>query len=174
MFSPIEWSKAQKVDIQENFINFEKSITATIEKQYRKWLEHLGDCSRLTFNTSLLKYDAKSGTFDCNINKTVLNIVHEAKYWSLFDIQIPYYLANISKKFHELIRHNFENILTLLLEYYSLINSLSENEMMLFSGFKLVVDKKLSSGTQKINWLSDQCDDFIRQSTFLICEVLFS
>ncbi|XP_057654894.1 dynein axonemal heavy chain 2 isoform X2 [Diorhabda carinulata] len=146
------------------FAQYEKlinSIEDTVLNLYRKWVDSLGEDINSRVNRSLMiKSATKPGHLECNIDRSILDIFHEANYWDALQYEIPPYVKSVYQK-KETIKFMYECVLNVVLDYNKIISSLSEDERLLFKPLISAVEKKISPGLSKLTWGTDVGDEYI-------------
>lgn len=147
-------------DIFAQFEKLFKSIDDSILNLYRKWVDTIGEDVNSRLNRPLMcRSKTHPGLLECNIDKSVLDIFHEANYWSFLKYEVPMYLKNIYSK-QETIKLMYECVLNVVLNYNKIITSLSDEERVLFKPLILVVEKKIAPGLSRLTWSADIGDEY--------------
>ncbi|XP_023311334.1 dynein heavy chain 2, axonemal [Anoplophora glabripennis] len=163
MFDEAGWMMPCSI-AHEVFAQYDKLIASVDEKVlylYRKWVDSIGEDVNARLNRPLMcKSVIKPGLLECNIDRSLLEIFHECKYWETLNYEIPGYVKNIYQK-ADTIKFVYQCVLNVVLDYNKILTSLSDNERLLFKPLILAVEKKISPGLTKLTWSTDVGDEYI-------------
>ncbi|XP_044753245.1 dynein axonemal heavy chain 2 [Coccinella septempunctata] len=150
----------------EIFSQYEKlvaSIDDRVLNLFRKWLDSLGEGLPERLNRPLMiKSTYRYGLLECNMDRTLLKVFHEAKYWESLGYEIPTYVNSVYQK-SKTIRIIYESVLAVVLDYNKILTSLSDEERLLFKPIISSVEKKISPGLSKLTWGADVGDEYIEE-----------
>ncbi|XP_031338901.1 dynein heavy chain 2, axonemal-like isoform X2 [Photinus pyralis] len=139
------------------------SIENIIRNLYQKWITSVGTESNERLNRSLMKRStSKMGLLECNIDRSLLELLHEAKYWEALKFELPGYLGSICQKGNQL-KLIFEKVLAVVMDYNKIIASLSGEERLLFRQLINDVEKKIVPGLSKLTWATDVGDAYVAE-----------
>ncbi|CAG9819075.1 unnamed protein product [Phaedon cochleariae] len=173
MFDDAGWMMPCSIS-REVFAQYEKlisSINDNILNLYRKWVDNIGEDVNARLNRPLMcKSLTKPGLLECNIDRSLLEIFHEAKYWEALHYEIPPYLKSVYVK-ADSIRFIYESVLNVVLDYNKIISSLSDDERLLFKPLINTVEKKIAPGLNKLTWAADIGDEYISECSNTTAEL---
>ncbi|XP_050498494.1 dynein axonemal heavy chain 2 [Diabrotica virgifera virgifera] len=156
------------------FGQYEKLIAAIADiilNLYRKWVDNIGEDVNLRLNRSLMiKSVARPGLLECNIDRSLLEIFHEATYWEMLQYEIPMYVKSVYQK-KDTIKFMYECVLNVVLDYNKIISSFSDDERLLFKPLISAVEKKISPGLSKLTWGTDIGDEYIAECSNTTAEL---
>ncbi|XP_066137784.1 dynein axonemal heavy chain 2 [Euwallacea fornicatus] len=139
------------------------SIDNNIISLYREWVDSIGEDLNFPLQRSLIcKSISKPGLLECNIDRSLLNIFKEAKFWDALNYEIPTHVKSIYPR-ADSINFIYECVLDVVLDYNKIVSSLSDEERMLFKPLIGNVEKKISPGFSKLTWETDIEDEYIAE-----------
>ncbi|KAJ8920059.1 hypothetical protein NQ315_011713 [Exocentrus adspersus] len=163
MFNEAGWMMPCSI-ASEVFAQYDKLVTSVDERillLYRKWVDTIGEDVNARLNRPLMcKSAIKPGLLECNIDRSLLEIFHECKYWESLNYEIPGYLKNLYQK-SESVQFVYQCVLNVVLDYNRILTSLSDEERLLFRPLITAVEKKISPGLNKLTWNTDVGDEYI-------------
>ncbi|KAG5894356.1 hypothetical protein JTB14_031917 [Gonioctena quinquepunctata] len=163
MFDDAGWMLPCSIS-REVFAQYGKlvsSVNDNILNLYRKWVDSIGEDINARINRPLMcRSLSKPGLLECNIDRSLLDIFHEAKYWDSMNYEIPMYVKSVYQR-AETIKFVYECVLNVVLDYNKIISSLSDDERLLFKPLITTVERKISPGLNKLTWSADIGDEYI-------------
>ncbi|XP_066252128.1 LOW QUALITY PROTEIN: dynein axonemal heavy chain 2 [Euwallacea similis] len=139
------------------------SIDSSIVSLYRKWVDSIGEDLNFPLQHFLIcKSISKPGLLECNIDRSLLDIFKEAKFWDALNYEIPTHVKAIYQRADN-INFIYECVLDVVLDYNKIVSSLSDEERMLFKPLIGNVEKKISPGLSKLTWGTDIGDEYIAE-----------
>nr|CAI5834494.1 unnamed protein product [Callosobruchus analis] len=173
MFDNAGWMMPCSIS-REVFAQYEKlikSINETILGLYRKWVDSIGEDVSGRLNRPLMcKSITKPGLLEANIDRSLLEIFHEAKYWEALNYEIPTYVKSVYQK-ADSIKFVYECVLNVVLDYNKIISSFSDDERLLFKPLISSVEKKIMPGLNKLTWSADVGDEYIAECSNTTAEL---
>ncbi|RZC39323.1 DHC N1 domain containing protein, partial [Asbolus verrucosus] len=159
---------------QEIFSQYEKLINSIDERilnYYRKWNDRLGEDVGKRLNRPLMcKSITKPGLIECNIDRSLLNIFNEARYWESLKYEVPSHIKFVYQKANS-IKFVYESVLAVVIDYNKIVASLSDDERLLFKPLITIVEKKIAPGLNKLTWASDVSDEYIAECSHNTAEL---
>lgn len=95
---------------------------------------------------------------------------HEAKYWELLEIEVPFCIKQIYMKYDD-YKLIYQKVLTVVMDYNKIIAALSDEERVLFKHLISIVDKKIVPGIHSLTWNSAVSDEYIAECCQVTQEV---
>lgn len=173
MFDDALWMLPCSIS-KEIFAQYEKlvaSIDERILNLYRKWNDKLGEDVNKRLDRSLMcKSSSKPGLLECNIDRSLLNIFRETRYWESLKYEVPPHVKAVYQKANMII-FVYENVLAVVKDYNKIVASLSNEERLLFKPLINIVEKKIAPGLSKLTWASDVSDEYIAECSYNTAEV---
>lgn len=158
----------------EIFSQYEKLVTSIDERIlhfYRKWVDKLGDDVAKRLNRPLMcKSVTKPGLIECNIDRSLLDIFQEAKYWESLRYEVPPHVKSVVDKANH-VKFVYESVLAVVLDYNKIVASLSDDERLLFKPLITIVEKKIAPGLSRLTWASEVSDEYIDECSHNTAEV---
>lgn len=96
----------------------------------------------------------KSGRLEMNFNRVLLKLFGEMRQWERLRFEMPHYATEVYSKAEQL-RILRENVLLVVRDYNTIINSLQIKERALFRERIRSLDKKIHPGLTKLTWVSE-------------------
>lgn len=156
------------------FNQYDKLVAFIDDKMtniYRKWIELSGDDLSARLKRSLMcKSATKPGLLECNIDRSLLKIFEEIKYWDLLEYDIPTQLKTFNAKADK-IKFIYENVVDVVINYNRIICSLSDEERLLFKRLIIAVEGKIAPGLRQLTWETDIVDEYIAECNTVTAEV---
>ncbi|XP_068085242.1 dynein axonemal heavy chain 2 [Anabrus simplex] len=143
----------------ENFIQYANNRIDEIFKKWADWATNLDVAKRLS-RPLLCVSASRPGWLECNMDRGLLRVNREAKYWRLLKKSLPKSVIKLYKKQHTL-RATYNNVVAVIQDYNNIVSSLSEDERALFKELLVICSKKLAPGLSKLRWNSEASDIFI-------------
>ncbi|XP_050296141.1 dynein axonemal heavy chain 2 isoform X2 [Anthonomus grandis grandis] len=165
MFDDAGWMLPCSI-AKEVFAQYEKLVASIDDKcfnLYRKWIDSIGeDVNQRLQRPLMCKSVSKPGLLECNIDRSVLDIFKEAKFWDSLNYEIPTYVKSVYQK-AENVKFIYQCVLNVVLDYNKIISSLSDEERLLFKPLISTVEKKIAPGLTKLTWATDIGDEYIAE-----------
>ncbi|ERL85346.1 hypothetical protein D910_02766 [Dendroctonus ponderosae] len=165
MFDDAGWMLPCSIS-KDVFAQYQKLIASIDDKifnLYRKWIDSIGEDINLRLQRPLMcKSISKPGLLECNIDRSLMEMFKEAKYWDALNFEIPTYVKSVYQKADSL-RFIYECVLNVVLDYNKIVSSLSDEERLLFKPLISNVEKKISPGLSKLTWAADIGDEYIAE-----------
>lgn len=162
---------------EEVFLQYQKlisSIDDTILSLYRKWYDGLTDDIFDRLRRPLLcRSTSKPGLLECNIDRSLLELFRECKYWQSIGYEVPQHVTKVYNK-ATTIKFVYDNVLMVVMDYNKIIAALSDEERLLFKQLITSVEKKISPGLSALTWLSEVSDTYIAECSAVTAEVMIN
>ncbi|KAK9890592.1 hypothetical protein WA026_011959 [Henosepilachna vigintioctopunctata] len=158
----------------EIFSQYEKLISSIDDRVlniFRKCLDSIGDNLIERLNRPLMiKSLSRFGLLECNIDRTLLRVFEEVKYWECLGYEIPTYINAVCQK-SKTVKVIYESVLSVVRDYNKILTSLSEEERLLFKPLISAVEKKISPGLSKLTWGAGVGDEYIEECSNTTAEL---
>nr|XP_015838947.1 PREDICTED: dynein heavy chain 2, axonemal [Tribolium castaneum] len=172
-FDDAKWMLPCSVS-QEIFSQYEKLVSSIDERilgLYRKWNDRLGeDVAKRLHRPLMCKSISKPGLLECNIDRSLLEIFTEARYWESLNYEVPSHIKSVYDKANN-VRFVYESVLAVVLDYNKILASLSDDERLLFKPLITIVEKKIAPGLSKLTWASEVSDEYIAECSHNTAEL---
>lgn len=152
---PIAEAKLKMFDLME--MNVKKKI----EDYNNEWSlkiipQPVNYLSRCLINRS----PTRGGLIECNIDRNIIPILEEAKYFDLMDVTLPAILLQLYPKAKK-IMNIYNKVVNVILLHNKILCSLSDKERLLFKEHIKTLDRKLSPGMFRLNYSDETVDTYI-------------
>lgn len=139
------------------------NITNTIKQLNEQWLDtmHTDVIDKLN-RTLMCRSVTHPGFLECNIDRGILELCEEARYFEMLGFGVPVHINQIYSK-HNAIMMVYENVLTVVLDYNRILSALSGKERLLFKLLIQGCDRKIMPGIYKLTWGSESIDAYIEE-----------
>lgn len=138
---------------------------------YRKWIDNIGEDVTQRLKRPLMnRSPTKPGLLECNIDRSLLDLFREAKYWEALKFEIPGHVNTVYKKTN-VIKIIYESVLSVVMDYNKILAALSDEERLLFKQLINNVEKKVAPGLSKLNWATDVSDAYIAECCAVTADV---
>lgn len=147
----------------ESYNSMNKNITNTIHQLNEQWLDtmHTDVIEKLN-RTLMCRSVTHHGFLECNIDRGILELCEEARYFEMLGFGIPVHINQIYSKYNT-IMSVYENVLTVALDYNRILSALSAKERLLFKPLIQGCDRKIMPGIYKLTWGSESIDAYIAE-----------
>ncbi|KAK4876213.1 hypothetical protein RN001_012635 [Aquatica leii] len=173
IFDDANWMRPCSIaeDIFTQYANLLTAIDNIILDLYRKWIDSIGEDVGNRLNRSLMnRSPTKLGLLECNIDRSLLDLFQEAKFWETLNFEIPGHVNNVYKKANT-IKMVYENVLSVVMDYNKIIAALSDEERILFRQLIGNVEKKIIPGLTKLTWAADVIDGYVSECCLATAEL---
>lgn len=102
------------------------------------------------------------GLLECNIDRNIMPIFEEAKYFDFIEIPLPAVLLQTYPKAKRII-NVFNKVANVVLLHNRILSSLSDKERLLFKEHIKTMDKKLAPGLFRLNYNEEMTDAYITE-----------
>jgi len=148
-------SFSEEIKINYNILTM--SLEDFISKNHAEWVNSIPDTINNSLNYTIM---VKNGKFlEMQFDPNLLKLFSEVHYWQKLKFDIPFQVQEIVSKNEEL-RILRENVLLVVRDYNSIIESLNEKEQNLFKERIKVLDKKVKPGLTVLTWGSKGIADY--------------
>lgn len=140
-----------------------ENIKKRIENYNNEWSSNLlpqpiNYLSRFLINRS----PTHGGLIECNIDRSILPIFEEVKYFDLIEIPLPAILIQMNPKIKKTV-NIFDKTINVILLHNRILSSLSDKERLLFREHIRQMDRKLSPGLFKLTYNDELANDYITE-----------
>lgn len=158
-----QWLPSNEASI-EAFAAYEtmqKNVEKNIEKLYSDWCNSMGPnvTARLS-RTLMCRSLSHVGLLECNIDRNMLKLFEDSRYFEFLKFQFPAHVAQIHAK-STTIRYVYDSVITVVLDYNKILSALSDKERLFFKALITECDKKIVPGIFKLAWDGDLSDAYI-------------
>lgn len=139
------------------------SITNSIKRLNDQWLDTMSvNVINKLDRTLMCRSVTRPGLLECNIDRGLLELCEEARYFEMLGFGVPVHISQIYNKYTT-IRLVYESVLCVVLEFNKIIGSLSDKERVLFKALIQNCERRIMPGIYKLTWGSDMIDAFIAE-----------
>lgn len=137
------------------------NIRAKIEEYNNEWssriiAQPMNYLTRFLINRS----PTHGGLLECNIDRSIIPVFEEAKYFDMIERALPSVLIQTYPKAKRII-NIFNKVVNVILLHNRILCSLSDKERLLFKEHIKAMDRKLSPGIFRLNWENELTSDYI-------------
>lgn len=137
------------------------NVTNTIRQLNDQWLDTMHTDVSVKLNRTLMcRSITHPGFLECNIDRDILIICEEARYFEIIGFGVPVHVNQIYSKYNT-IKLMYENVLTVVLNYNRILKALSDKERLLFKLLIQGCDRKIMPGIYKLTWGAELTDAYI-------------
>ncbi|XP_055836500.1 dynein axonemal heavy chain 2 isoform X2 [Episyrphus balteatus] len=143
------------------FIACNEDYRKEMQKSFKSWTQVADvDFVPKLNRTLLIRSKAKRGLLECNIDRSLLQICEEARYFAQMGFHIP---PNINKQYskYSSMKFVYNSVITVCLSYNRILATLSPGERKLFAMLIQGCDKKIAPGIFKLSWGGEFSDEYI-------------
>ena len=139
------------------------NIRKRIEDYNNEWsskinLQPISYLTRFLVNRS----PTHGGLLECNIDRNIMPIFEEAKYFDFIELPLPAVLIQTYPKARKII-NIFNKVANVVLLHNKILSSLSDKERLLFKEHIKIMDKKLAPGMFRLNYNDEMTDAYITE-----------
>ncbi|KAF5292010.1 hypothetical protein FQA39_LY14127 [Lamprigera yunnana] len=163
LFEEANWMRTCSIaeDVFAQYASALVLIDGIILDLYRKWVDSIGEDVPNRLQRSLMnRSPTRPGLLECNIDRSILDLFREAKFWEALKFDVPGNANNIYKK-ADAIKLVYESVLAVVMDYNKIISALSPAERLLFKQLIDSVEKKIIPGLTRFNWAAEVGDAYI-------------
>lgn len=141
----------------------QNNITKNIKQLNNEWLDTIESNVMNKMNRTLMcRSVTRPGLLECNIDRSILDICEEARYFEMLGIGVPVHINQIYSKYNT-IRLVYESVLCVVLDYNKILSSLSDKERILFKALIHACERKIMPGIYKLTWGAEMIDAYIAE-----------
>ena len=107
-------------------------------------------------------------SLEMKFDKDISRIFQEVSYWQKLKFDVPYHVQEIFSKKEEL-RILRENVMLVVRDYNSILESLAPSESLIFKERIRFLDRKMNSGLTNLTWASKGITDYFVKETRRHC-----
>lgn len=151
-----------------------KNVEKNIEKIYSDWCNSMGpaDVTARLNRTLMCRSLSHVGLLECNIDRGMLKLLEDSRYFEFLKFQFPAHVAQIHLK-GTTIRYVYDSVVTVVLDYNKILAVLSDKERLFFKALIKECDKKIVPGIFKLAWDGELSDTYIVECVKQTNEVSF-
>ncbi|XP_050561707.1 dynein axonemal heavy chain 2 [Spodoptera frugiperda] len=147
------------------------AIDVAIRELWIAWTHNLDEKCGVGLNKTLMRKSAEfPGLLECNIDVNILELCHEAAHWENLMMDIPLHAFQVYSK-SSTINYVYESVLAVVKGYNKILDSLSDEERLLFKPLITACEKKVQPGITKLTWTSTMSDAYIADCVIQIGEL---
>lgn len=140
-----------------------ENVRKKIEDYNNEWSSQINPQPLVTLSRSLINRSAThGGLIECNIDRNVLPIFDEAKYFDFMEVPLPASLIQMNPKAAKIIAI-YNKVVNVILLHNKILCSLSDKERLLFKEHIKAMDKKLSPGMFRLTYSDELTDAYISE-----------
>lgn len=139
------------------------NVTKNIQKLNEDWIKSIGiDCVKKLNRPLMCRSVSHPGLLECNIDRQILTICEEARYFELLKFKTPLDINKVYSK-HKSIKFVYESVVTVVLDYNKILSALSDKERILFRAMITSCERKITPGIYKLTWDGEMSDEYIAE-----------
>ncbi|XP_045494772.1 dynein axonemal heavy chain 2 [Colias croceus] len=147
------------------------AIDVAIRELWISWTHNLDEKCGAGLNKTLMRKSAENpGLLECNIDVNILELCKEAHHWENLKLDIPLHAYAVYNK-SKTVFYVYESVLAVVKGYNKILDSLSEDERLLFKPLTTACEKKVQPGIFKLTWTSTMSDAYIADCVTQIGEL---
>ncbi|XP_046962283.1 dynein axonemal heavy chain 2 [Vanessa cardui] len=147
------------------------AIDVAIRELWISWTHNLDEKCAAGLNRTLMRKSIENpGLLECNIDVNILDLCKEASHWENLQMDIPLHAYQVYMK-SKTVFYVYESVLAVVKGYNKILDSLSEEERLLFKPLTLACEKKVQPGITKLTWTSTMSDAYIADCVTQIGEL---
>ncbi|XP_068632350.1 dynein axonemal heavy chain 2 [Battus philenor] len=137
------------------------AIDVSIRELWISWTHNLDEKCGVGLNRTLMRRSSENaGLMECNMDVNILDLCKEAFHWENLGLDIPLHVYPIYAKSKTLL-YVYENVLAVVKGYNKILDSLSDDERLLFKPLITACERKVQPGISKLTWTSTMSDEYI-------------
>lgn len=138
-----------------------ENIVKRIDKYNNDWSNQIIVHPNTYLNRNLINRSAThGGLLECNIDRNVLPMFAEAKYFEFMQISLPSTLTAVYAKSRKILTI-YNKVINVVLLHNKILYSLSEKERLLFKEHIKVMEKKIGPGIFRLTYNDEVTDSYI-------------
>ncbi|CRK93545.1 CLUMA_CG007078, isoform A [Clunio marinus] len=102
------------------------------------------------------------GLLECNIDRNILPILNEAKYFDMMELPLPAVLLQTYPKAKKIFTI-FNKVVNVIMLHNRILSSLSDKERLLFREHIKLMDRRISPGMFRLTYNDEMTDNFITE-----------
>ncbi|RVE54736.1 hypothetical protein evm_000503 [Chilo suppressalis] len=147
------------------------AIDVAVRELWISWTHNLDEKCGVGLNRTLMRKSAENpGLMECNIDVNILELCKEASHWENLGLDIPLHAFQVYMKM-KTVFYVYESVLAVVKGYNKIIDSLSDEERLLFKPLITACEKKVQPGITKLTWTSTMSDAYIADCVVQIGEL---
>lgn len=178
-FDRAEWmpDNSNSVRVIADYEQMRTSITSSIKRIHEQWLDTMDvNVHNKLDRTLMCRSVTRPGLLECNIDRGILELCEEARYFEMLGLGVPVHISQIYTKYNT-IRLVYESVLCVVLEFNKIIESLSDKERVLFKALIQNCERRIVPGIYKLTWGGEFIDAYIAEcvkQTGQVCRVVLT
>ena len=142
------------------------AIEQYVKNQHLEWFNTIEAAIATKLENSLIfTDDSKKGLLESNFDRHLLELFQEVNQWERMHLEVPYIAMEINsqRESHRILR---EYVLLVVRDYNQILDALDPQERRLFADRIHYLDRRISPGVHKLNWVSSKnhLDYFVREA----------
>lgn len=165
LFDKAEWlpENSNALKATSAYDEMHTNLTKNIKQLNDHWLDTMDTNVHTKLNRTLMcRSVTRPGLLECNIDRGILELCEEARYFEMLGMGVPVHINQIYSKFTT-IRFVYESVLTVVLDYNKILGALSDKERLLFKALLQGCERKIMPGIYKITWAGEMIDAYIAE-----------
>ncbi|XP_053613118.1 dynein axonemal heavy chain 2 isoform X1 [Plodia interpunctella] len=147
------------------------AIDLAIRDLFVSWTHNFDERCGAGLNKTLMRRSAVNpGLLECNIDVNILDLCKESGHWEGLGIDIPMHASQVYVKSKNVL-FVYESVLAVVKGYNKILDSLSDEERLLFKPLTSACEKKVQPGIFKLTWTSTMSDAYIADCVAQIGEL---
>ncbi|KAL7754402.1 hypothetical protein RI367_000383 [Sorochytrium milnesiophthora] len=139
-------------EVKAQFEPLSAALEDYIAKTHNDWVIQIPQDLATRLDGQLMARRS-DGFLEINFDRDLLKLFAEIHYWQKLKLDIPYYVHEVFAKREEL-RVLRENVMLVVRDYNSILDTLSPTELLLFRERIRFLDRKISPGLTSLTWAS--------------------
>lgn len=163
LFDKAEWlpENTNSTKAMAAFDQMQTSITKNVKEMYIQWLETMNsDIQQVLNRTLMCRSVTRPGMLECNIDRRVMELCEESRYFEMLGFSIPIHVRMVYGKYATL-RLVYETVMCVVLDYNRILVSLSDKERQLFKALITACERRIMPGLTKLTWGGEMIDAYI-------------
>ncbi|KAM3963696.1 LOW QUALITY PROTEIN: dynein heavy chain 2, axonemal kl-2 [Aphomia sociella] len=147
------------------------AIDVAVRELFISWTHNFDEKCGAGLNKTLMRKSTENlGLLECNIDVNILELCKEAAHWENLGLDIPLHAYQVYMK-TKTVFYVYESVLAVVKGYNKILDSLSDEERLLFKPLTTACEKKVQPGITKLTWTSTMSDAYIAECVTHIGEL---
>lgn len=161
-----------KEDVIKMLETTTKNINSKIEKYNNDWMDKIPAQPNTFMQRHLInRSPTYAGLLECNIDRNLLQIFEESKYFDFMEFQLPSVLIPFNPR-GDKTRLTFNKIVNFILLHNKILCQMSDTERLLFRSLITAMDKKIAPGIWKLTYQEENTETYILECLKNLDEVI--
>lgn len=149
------------------------NINSKMEKYNYDWMDSLLPQPNLYLQRNLLNRSSTyAGLLECNIDRNLLPVFDEFKYFDFMEFQVPSMLIPFLPK-ADRTRLTYNKVVNVILIHNRILCMMSDTERLLFKALITATDRKLNPGLYKLTYQDENPDAYALDCLKSLDEVIW-